>query len=140
MAHRTSEASIELTPGTGVWFTGAATDANGNPILRENLAAHAESLGLVAAGKFTKSTCGLLVAADPASQSGKASNARKWGIPIIGVDDFLRTTDAGAIVQGHEVAVGGREALTCVTCGAAFTRERQRGRKPTECDNCSPVS
>lgn len=136
-AHRTAEASIELTPGTGVWFTGAATDADGNPILREDLAAHAETLGLVAAGKFTKSTCGLLVAADPASQSGKASSARKWGIPIISVEDFLRTTDAGAVVQGHEVTVGGREALTCVRCGDAFTRERRRGRKPTECHACS---
>ena len=32
--------------------------------------------------------CGLLVAADPLSQSGKARTARKYGIPVIGADEF----------------------------------------------------
>jgi DNA polymerase-3 subunit epsilon len=136
VTHRTAVTSVELAPGTGVWFTGAASNANGDPVRREDLAAHAESIGLVAAGKFTKSTCGLLVAADPSSQSGKAANARKWGIPIIGVDAFLTATGTGAIVTGHEVAVGGREALTCVTCGGTFTRDRAPGRRPSDCDAC----
>lgn len=38
---------------------------------------------------MTKTRCDVLVAADPASQSGKARKAREWGKPILDVEHFL---------------------------------------------------
>ena len=37
----------------------------------------------------TKKGCGLLVAADLSSQSGKAHKAHRYGIPVMDVIDFL---------------------------------------------------
>ncbi len=56
--------------------------------------------------------CGLLVAAYPAGQSGKAGKTRSWGIPIIGATDFLTATP-GDSIKSRVVAVGGRQAVEC---------------------------
>ena len=100
----------EEASGVGVCFTGVAVDAQGSEIPRDTLAEHARRLGLVVEDSFTKSRCGLLVAADPASQSGKAGKARSWGIPIIGAADFLAATPGGSI-KSRVVGVGGRQAV-----------------------------
>lgn len=134
--HRSTESAIELSPGVGVCFTGVAVDAHGSEIPRETLSAHARRLGLVVEGSVTKSRCGLLVAADPASQSGKAGKARSWGIPIIGAADFLTATP-GDSIKSRVVAVGGRQAVECTRCGRPFTREATRGQKRTVCDDCA---
>lgn len=70
-----------LESGVKVCFTGEAT------ITRAELEAMAARAGLEPVSSVTKK-CGLLVAADPLSQSGKARTARKYGIPVIGADEF----------------------------------------------------
>ncbi len=77
-----SELFAELEPGLKVCFTGKA--AVGRPEL-EQMAVRAS---LEPVPSVTKK-CGLLVAADPLTQSGKARTARKHGIPVIGADEFL---------------------------------------------------
>jgi DNA polymerase-3 subunit epsilon len=136
VTHRSAEAVTELTAGVGVCFTGVAVDEDGSEIPRETLATHARRLGLVVEDSFTKSRCGLLIAGDPASQSGKAGKARSWGIPIIGAVDFL-AANPGDSTRSQLIAVGGREALECARCGRTFTRGSRRGRKPTVCDDCA---
>lgn len=70
-----------LAPGVKVCFTGEAA------ITRAELERMAARAGLEPVPSVTKK-CGLLVAADPLSQSGKARTARKYGIPVIGADEF----------------------------------------------------
>ena len=43
--------------------------------------------------RVTKKGCDLLVAADVATSSAKARNARKWGIPIVSVESFMEVCD-----------------------------------------------
>jgi len=70
-----------LEPGVKVCFTGEAA------VTRADLEEMAARAGLEPVPSVTKK-CGLLVAADPLSQSGKARTARKYGIPVIGADEF----------------------------------------------------
>lgn len=81
--------SVEIRPGMRVCFTGSATATDGSPLARDLLSRIAGDLELEAVDRLTKKGCDLLVAADPASQSGKAHKARSYGIPIVSVDDFL---------------------------------------------------
>jgi hypothetical protein len=73
-----------------VCFTGSATYPDGSELPRLKLHHIAESLDLVPTNSVTKSSCDLLVAADASTQSGKAGKARKYGIPIVDVYDFIR--------------------------------------------------
>jgi DNA polymerase-3 subunit epsilon len=78
-----------LAPGLRVCFTGAATDADGNPIERSDLERLAAASGLQPVSSVTKKSCDLLVADDPESGSGKAQKARQYGVPITSVESFL---------------------------------------------------
>ena len=78
-----------LVPGTRVCFTGSATNAQGEPIEREELERIAETVGLIPVPSLTKSRTDLLVTADRSSMSGKAKNARRWQKPVISVQEFL---------------------------------------------------
>jgi DNA polymerase-3 subunit epsilon len=80
----------ELKPGTRICFTGAACDPKGEPIVREDLESMAARLGCQPVAGVSKRSCDLLVAADPTSMSGKSMKARQYGLPIMGVDEFLR--------------------------------------------------
>lgn len=131
---RTTTRAVTADLGVGVAFTGVPLDAYGNEVPRGELLKHAASIGMVPEDKFTKSRCGLLVAADPSSQSGKAAKARGWGIPIVSAAEFLAAT-AGAELTGHVEAVGGMEAATCARCGTAFTRVA-KGRRQAHCNDC----
>lgn len=82
-------APVSITPGMRVCFTGAATDSDGSPIERARLIQVAVEAGLHPVDHLTKKGCDVLVAADPASQSGKARKAREYGIPICSVESFL---------------------------------------------------
>jgi len=73
--------------GWTVCFTGEAS-AGGEEISRQELEALAAAAGLQPVGSVTKKT-GLCVAADIASESGKARKARSYGIAVISVDEFL---------------------------------------------------
>jgi len=73
-----------------VCFTGSAIDEDGQEIAREALERLAASRGLQPVSSVTKKRCNLLVAADRASQSGKARKAREYEIPVVSVEEFLR--------------------------------------------------
>ena len=61
----------------------------GRPIARPVLERHAACAGMQPVRSVTKKECDLLVVADPSSQSGKARMARRYGIPVMAVADFL---------------------------------------------------
>ncbi len=78
----TPVASARTIPGgSRVCFTGTANKAR-----LEGLARRA---GLTPVRSVTKKGCDVLVAADVATSSSKARNARKWDIPIMSADQFL---------------------------------------------------
>ena len=78
----TPVATVEcISHGSRICFTGA-----GNKAWLESIA---ESAGLTPVRSVTKKGCDVLVAADVATLSSKARNARKWGIPIVSAGDFL---------------------------------------------------
>ncbi len=76
-----------LKPGMKVCFTGSAV-VDGQPVERSELERLAGTVGLEVVGAVTK-RCGLVVAADPMSRSGKARRGRELGIQVIGVADFV---------------------------------------------------
>lgn len=78
----------QLAPGVRVCFTGTAF-VDGSTWERADLRAMARRAGLAPVGGVTKKGCDVLVAADPASASGKAKAARRYGKPIVSVADFL---------------------------------------------------
>ncbi|MXZ56443.1 MAG: hypothetical protein F4227_01255 [Gammaproteobacteria bacterium] len=80
--------TAELGHGTNVCFTGESV-INGEHYTRTRLEGIAKDIGIGVTGSVTKSSCDVLVASDVSSQSSKAKNARKFGIPIISVEDFL---------------------------------------------------
>ena len=77
-----------LEEGMRICFTGTAT-AGGEALDRSALERMAAIAGLVPVRGVTKKNCDLLVAADVASDSGKARKARAYGIPLISVADFV---------------------------------------------------
>ena len=79
--------TVALTPGMRVAFTGSAV-VDGKPVSRDDLCRQAIAANLSPVPTVTKKGCDLVVAADPASLSGKAKSARSWGIPIISVEAF----------------------------------------------------
>ncbi len=81
------ESGVALPPGAGICFTGTAQVA-GSQISRASLEEITRHAGFTVVPNVTK-RCGLLVAADPMSQSGKARSARNLGIAIISVAEFL---------------------------------------------------
>jgi len=149
-----SGASVLLVSGMTVCFTGEACHTDGTELPRDLLCQLAESFQLRPVSSVTKSGCDLVVAADPSSLSGKAEKARKWGIPVVDVMDFLRA-EPGALIPARLSATqvsarnpslrDGRptskravevETLTCGQCGQEWQHAVARGRKPTFCPNC----
>ena len=86
-----------LEPGTRVCFTGSAA-IDGRTITRSELQKLARTAGLEVVDAVTTG-CGLVVAGDPMSRSGKARQARGRGVPIMGVTDFLEQVRK---VQHHD--------------------------------------
>jgi len=75
----TASTQVELRPGDMVVLTGMSMDR------KRELTAIAQSRGLVV-WPGVKKGVRAVVAQDPASQSGKASKARQYGIPVVGED------------------------------------------------------
>ena len=69
--------------GMRVCFTGDA-----RPWERDELEAAAAQAGFQPVENVTRRGCDLLVAVDHASQSGKAAQARKLGIPVVSLTEF----------------------------------------------------
>ena len=78
----------ELGIGSRVCFTGEAI-VDGERWERDRLTALAAQAGFETVPAVTKKACDLLVAADVSSVSGKAKTARRFGIPIMSVSDFV---------------------------------------------------
>lgn len=81
------ERVVNLTPGMAVCFTGAAM-VNGKPVPRSTLEDRARQVGLRPVKSVTK-RCGLVVAGDVRSRSGKARKARNLGLPIVDATHFI---------------------------------------------------
>lgn len=96
-ALRPDSGGVTLQAGMTVCFTGSATHHDGSELPRKKLKEIATRLGLQPVGSVTKSGCDLLVAADTASRSGKAGKARKYGIPVVDVHDFLPAQPGSAV-------------------------------------------
>ncbi len=78
----------DISEGMYICFTGSAF-IGGKKISRTELEYKATVARLVPVSSVTKRSCDILVAADPASQSGKARKARQYDIPIMDVVAFL---------------------------------------------------
>lgn len=85
-------ATFTLSPGARVVFTGTMSRP------RETWARALADAGFVT-GSLTKN-CVVLVAQDPASQSGKARTARTHGIPIVTEAEFIPAFDAFILQYG----------------------------------------
>ena len=131
--YRSASVDVVVAAGTRVCFTGAAVDARGRNIERSHLEDLARSRGYVPTNNATKTGCDLLVAADPASQSGKAAKARKFGIPIVSLEDFLAAREVGATVSATHLASAGI-ALVCIRCGSSWLASR--GSSAPACADC----
>lgn len=121
--YRAEESELVLSPGMRVCFTGAAADRRGRPLQRAELEELAVVRGLVPVKGATAKGCDLLVAADPASRSGKAGKARQFGIPVVSVLDFLAAHDAGIGLAATKLQSAG-VALVCTDCGASWLATR----------------
>lgn len=126
--------SVQLASGMRVCFTGEPV-VDGAPVPRSVLQAHASAIGLEPVGSVTKTT-ELLVAADTASQSGKATKAQELGVPIVDVFDFL----AAALddrVPAEVTRTRARAVQMCATCGAAIVLEPGQARRAgRSCETC----
>lgn len=135
--YRITTEFLELQAGMRVCFTGAAQWPNGEPLERDELEAQARQHKLEPVTSVTKTACQLLVAADPASMSGKAKSAQKFGIPIASVADYLTALDTRSPVRVNRLPVKG-VGLVCTSCGHAWMAAR-RISKPV-CDHCREQS
>lgn len=125
--HRSAAADLVLTEGMTVCFTGAAADSRGRELKRSELEGLARERGLVPMSNVSAKSCDLLVAADPTSRSGKAGKARKFGIPVASVTDFVATAGPGATLAVSQMESSGT-ALVCVECGASWLAPRSSSR------------
>ena len=126
---RLAEDEVQLRPGMSVCFTG---EVAGVP--RDQLTGHARRLGLQVEKNVTKST-DLLLAADPASGSGKAEKARRYAIPIARADRILHAT-AGQPIAATVAHVERRMAFTCQRCRQTWTLPARSAHRRKLCDSC----
>lgn len=134
--YRTATEQLYLTAGMQVCFTGEAVDERGRELPRPELEVLARSRGLVPTMNVTAKACDLLVAADPSSRSGKAGKARRYGVPIASVSDFLAASSPGSPLAVSRLASAGT-ALVCVRCGGSWVAARSSS-KPL-CQECKEL-
>jgi DNA polymerase-3 subunit epsilon len=141
VAERATTGELLLEAGLGVCFTGEAVGPDGEMIDRDALEIFARNMGLRPEGSFTKSRCSVLIAADPATVSTKANQARKWGLPIVAATDFLE-----AYQQRHHgpqrvpctVSYGATStAVRCPSCGLVTIQSDNR-KTNRQCPTCEP--
>lgn len=130
---RSETATFELVEGLQVCFTGEVVTPDGDLVARDDLHAVCREAGLEPVDSVTIKGCGLLVAADPDTRSGKAAKARQHGIPITSVQNFLTSVADGTPVQVSVLSSTG-VALVCVDCGDSWLASR-RATKP-RCSAC----
>ena len=131
--YRMMTETLHLRSGLQLCFTGAAQRPNGEPLEREELEDHALRHGLEPVKSVTKKNCQLLVAADPASMSGKAKNAQKFGIPVASLADYLAAVDTGSPMRVSRLPVKG-VGQVCTSCGHSWIAARRKNNPV--CDDC----
>jgi DNA polymerase-3 subunit epsilon len=134
---RATTTLIELEAGREVCFTGAALNEHGEPVDRSELEQAATDYGLVPARSVTKRGQTLLVAADPASRSSKVRTARRHGLPVTSVTDFLAAVTGNGTLQVQLVDQVAGLGVVCQQCGASWVAPA-----PPEhalCDECQPL-
>ena len=85
---------VELFRGMEVFFTGFPLDG---PDGYYAYVALATSIGLVEVRDVSSRKCQLVVALDRASTSSRSKKARKFGIPIIHISEFLELVESGVM-------------------------------------------
>jgi DNA polymerase-3 subunit epsilon len=84
-----TESQLALKEGALISATGNAI-IDGQVLSKEDLAVTVEERGFKFVYDFAKKDgLALLLADDASSQSGKTTKARKWGIPVMSIDEFL---------------------------------------------------
>lgn len=130
--YRVAETESVLQPGMEVVFTG------GHPSYsREELQQLAADRGLVPAGNVTRNTS-VVFAADPETNSGKAAKARRYGIPIVSIDEFLNSRPGDAVTGAGQATL---KVVTCPDCLVTWTVPANSGsHSRRRCDDCSRVT
>lgn len=131
--YRTSNSRLFLSEGLRICFTGSAIDAEGRAVSRSNLETLVVELGCVPTKNVSAKSCDLLLAADPATRSGKADKARKQGIPIASVADFVAAAPLGGSINVSRLDSHGI-ALVCIECGTSWLSQRSSSRPV--CSEC----
>ena len=98
-----------------------------------------ERHGFVVQTGVSKKTA-LLAAVDPTTKSGKATKARKYGLPVVSVDDLLEAIVTGQPI-GATTETTSLKVVTCPDCWATRTvPATTAARASKRCDECvSPV-
>jgi len=129
---RTATVETRLAPGMQIVFTG-----NHEIYPRDRLEMFARELRLELRSGVSKST-DLVCAADAGSRSGKAVKARKYGIPVISVDEFL-TAKIGDVISASG-SVEALKVITCPDCHATSTVPATSGAHTMKrCEDCTPL-
>lgn len=117
--------TLDLCAGMTVCFTGAAETLTGTPVQREDLVFFTRRYALEPVDSVTKSTCQLLVAADPSTMSRKAKDARRFGIPIASAADFQAALTGQAPLKVARVPAS-TVGLVCTGCGDSWMAARRQ--------------
>lgn len=133
-SYRTQETLTVLSAGMEVVFTGGHETYG-----REDLTAYAVSLGLSVASGVSKGTS-FVCAADPATTSGKATKARRYGIPVITVDEFMHA-QVGDVLASSGAGQVGLKVVTCRDCLATWTVPATVNASASRrCDPCAEIA
>lgn len=125
--YRIAESTLTLEAGLKVCFTGAALDELGSPIDRDAIIhPEARAHGLQTHDSLTKS-CGLLIAADTASESTKVDTARRFGVPVASFADYRHALATGNPLRVTNIDNPGI-AQVCGTCGDSWMAARRSSR------------
>ena len=128
---RAAECLVTLHEGMTIVFTG-----DHPRYAREELQAYAAAIGLVPQTGVNKSTS-LVAAADPASNSGKAGKARRYGIPIVSVDELV-CGKIGDIVAGYGAGQAALKVVSCPDCRVTWTVSAATAALSSKrCDPCA---
>lgn len=133
VSYRRGEASTVLQRGMQVVFTGDHPDHG-----RSELEGRARQLGLEPVRNVTKST-DVVFAVDAASQSGKAAKARRYGVPVVEVGQFL-TSVVGDVLAGS-MSGEARKVVMCPDCHVTWTVPAKSGTHTSKrCLECVQVT
>lgn len=86
----------EISEGMRVCFTGQAC-LDGKPVKRAMLEEISAEIGLQPVSRVSKHGCDLLVAANVSSGSNKAKLARRYRIPILGIESYVDQLGIGEL-------------------------------------------